>query len=505
MSVLNAIKPLMTSRRRREVLVAVTAAYMLVQLSSMPVALSLPTLATEFGAGFDDTAWIVTVYLLMLGSFVLLGARMGDRFGHERVFALGIVASLVGSLLIAVSNDLWQIVMWRGLTGFGSAMIMGNANAILAATYPAEMRGRAFAMPIVGARFATLLGMFLFAAFLQFFTWRLVFVTFLPMGLIAAAAAIPMIRSSKPPSPEEREAAAPGGIDWIGAFLLVATAAVLVLSGSHLHAGEESFTSQDGLTYHLPMHGFFLVLLLAFVVVEWRFARSPIVELRHFKEKYFSMSLISNTTFHFSMLATMTLVPILVEEGFNQEPIVVPFVLLPNQVMGVFVSMAAGWVYDRYNPKLLRPGAMLMIAGGFLFLGLFARSVKLWMIPILMLPISIGSSIFNPINNATVMSALPLRHRGIASGMLETTREMGHAFGGTVSATALAMVLPAGIAHLTSEQASPHYFEGFVFSCLLVVFVMVAGGAVAYFHKAARAEPPAVQPRPSYESAGADA
>ena len=77
------------------------------------------------------------------------------------------------------------------------------------------------------------------------------------------------------------------------------------------------------------------------------------------------------------------------------------------------------------TPKFLRPSAMLMIAGGFLFWALFARSVKLWMIPILMLPISIGSSIFNPINNATVMSALPLRHRGIASGMLETTREMG--------------------------------------------------------------------------------
>ena len=484
-------------------LVAVTAAYMLVQLSSMPVALSLPTLADEFGTGIDDTAWIVTVYLLMLGSFVLLGARMGDRFGHERVFALGIVASLVGSVFIALSSELWQIVAWRGLTGFGSAMIMGNANAILAVTYPQELRGRAFAMPIVGARFATLLGMFLFAAFLQFFTWRLVFLTFLPMGIIAATAAIPMIRSSRAPTPEEREAAAPGGIDWIGGILLVATGSVLIMSGSHLHGGEESFTSPDGLSYHLPMHGFFLALLAAFILVEWKFAKSPIVELRHFKEKYFSMALVSNTTFHFSMLATMTLVPILVEEGFNQEPIVVPFVLLPNQVMGVFVSMAAGWIYDRYNPKLLRPGAMLMIAGGFLILGLFARDVPLWMLPVLLLPISVGSSIFNPINNATVMSSLPLRHRGIASGMLETTREMGHAFGGTVSATALAMVLPAGIAHLTSEQASVHYFEGFVFACLLVVFIMVAGGALAYFHKTARedAPPPPQKPRPSYEGA----
>ncbi len=494
------IKPLLASRRRREVMVAVTSAYMLVQLSSMPIALSLPTLADVFDTGIDDTAWIVTVYLLTLGSFVLLGARMGDRFGHERVFVLGIAASCVGSLMIAVSTELWQIVLWRGLNGFGSAMIMGNANAILAATYSPEERGRAFAVPIVGARFATLCGLFLFASFLQFFSWRLIFLTFLPMGLIAIAAAIPMVRHSKAPSREERAAAAPGGIDWLGAVLLVATAAVLVLSGSHLHAGEESFTSSDGLSYHLPMHGFFLVLLAAFIVVEWRIAKAPIVELRHFKEKYFSMSLVSNTTFHFSMLATMTLVPILVEEGFNQEPWVVPFVLLPNQVIGIFMSMFAGWVHDKYNPKLLRPGAMLLIAAGFLALGLFAGNLPLWWLPILMMPISVGSSMFNPINNAIVMSSLPLQHRGIASGMLETTREIGHALGGTVSATALAMVLPAGIAHLTDAQASSYYFDGFVFACLLVVFVLIAGGALAYFHRAnpLATTPPPSRPQPSY-------
>ena len=128
-------------------MLAITAAYMLVQLSSLPVALSLPSLATYFGTSIGDAAWVIVVYLLMLGSTVLLAARVGDRYGHSRVFFVGILASTLGSSLIALSQELWQIVLWRALTGLGSALIMGNANAILAATFPPEQRGRAFRDP----------------------------------------------------------------------------------------------------------------------------------------------------------------------------------------------------------------------------------------------------------------------------------------------------------------------------------------------------------------------
>ena len=97
---------MLVTRQRREVLLAVTAAYMLVQLSSMPVALSLPTLAEYFDTGIDEAAWVVIVYLLMLGSAVLLAARLGDRYGHNRVFFIGIVASTIGSGLTALSQEL---------------------------------------------------------------------------------------------------------------------------------------------------------------------------------------------------------------------------------------------------------------------------------------------------------------------------------------------------------------------------------------------------------------
>ncbi|MDE2687261.1 MAG: MFS transporter [Chloroflexota bacterium] len=495
---LGALAPLLSTPQRRAVLIALSSAYMLVQLSSLPVALSLPTLAEHFNRGVDDAAWMVVLYLLTLGAFVMLGARLGDRYGHARVFFIGLVLSTIGSILIALSTSLLQVIIWRGLTGLGSALIMGNANAILAAAFPQEERGRAFSVPIVGARFGTLVGLALFALFLQYLSWRLVFLTFVPMGILAIAVSRPMLMMLKD---EPRVNLNP--VDIPGGLMLVATSVVFLLAGAHLHGGEESYTSDQGILYHGGMYVLAIALLGVFILIERRM-KNPLVDIQHFRHKYFSLSLVSNVTFHFSMLATMTLVPIIVELGYNKSPIWVPLVLLPNQIIGLFMTFAAGWIYDKYQPKLLRPAAMVSIAAGFLLLGIFiggvtvggasigglyipaldiGGGVPIWYIPLLMIPISFGTAFFNPVNNAMIMSSLPMSERGFASGMLETTRELGHALGSTVSATALAMVLPVGIALLSPEQVGPFYLEGFQTAAMLVVMTMLTGGIIAFFHK----------------------
>ena len=472
------LRPLVSTPRKRSVLLGLSAAYMLVQISSLPIALSLPSLADYFDTGLDDAAWIIIAYLVMVGSLVLLAARLGDRFGHINVFFAGMVVAFVASAPMALSQELWQLVVWRGLTGVGAALIMGNANAVLAATFSPDQRGRAFSIPIIGARFGTLIGLALFAVFLHFFSWRLVFAAYVPIGLVAMIVTLPMLKYRERGLTRENS----GGVDWPGGLLLASAAIALVLSGTHVHGGDESFTSDEGLQYHLPMHGLFLVLLALFVFVETRVS-NPVVAMTHFRQKYFSMSLASNVTYHFSMVATMTLVPIVVEEGFGMSPLYVPIVLLPSQALGLFVPVIAGWIYDRYQPRMLRPITMTLIAGGFLVLGLSTPHVSFWMLPLLMLPISIGTNMFNPINNATVMNSLPLEHRGVASGMLETTREMGHALGATAAASALALVLPAGIELLSGEAAEPFYIQGFRGASLMVVFTLMAGASFAYFHK----------------------
>ena len=326
---------------------------------------------------------------------------------------------------------------------------------------------------------AHLTGLAIFAVMLQYAGWRPVFLTFVPLGLAALALSFPLLSQSRETaSSQPREDAARGGIDWLGGGLLAAGAIVLILSGSHLHGGEESFISSDGLTYHLPMHLGALVIFGAFVLVE-RVVANPVVDLRHFRSGMFSRSLATNVTYHASMLATFTLVPILVEEGFGRGPLWVTVVLLPSQTLGLFMPLIAGWIYDRYRPGWLRPTVMASIAAGFLVLGLTAPYVGFWALPLLMLPIAFGTNMFNPINNATIMNSLPTRHRGAASGMLETTRELGHAIGATAAAAVLTLALPAALSLLSDAEIRSAYLGGFRTATLMVVLLLLFGAALA--------------------------
>lgn len=478
LTLLGVLSPLVATRQRREVLTALTVAYMLVQLSSLPVALSLPTIAEHFEVGIDDATWIVIVYLMVLGSLVLLAARLGDLYGHVRMFFLGIVVATLGAGLLTVAGELWHLVIIRGVAGVGSAMIMGNANAILAVTFPPSERGRAFAIPTIGARIGTLMGLVVFGAFLHFIGWRPVFGIFVPLGVLAMVVSVPILRHPLP-----SDLAAEGrSIDWTGAVLLVVTVGMFMLAGAHLHGGEESFVSSDGLLYHVPMYLLTVLMLGVFVLVERRIS-SPIVDMQHLRNPAFTFSLGTNVTFHASMLGTMTLVPILVEEGFGMSPIWVIVALLPSQALGLFMPLIAGWIYDRYHPKFLRLWLLLLIAAGFFVLSLSGRGLSFWTLPLLMLPISIGSNMFNPVNNATIMNSLPLEHRGMASGMLETTRELGHALGATAAAAVLTLALPTGIGLVSQASAQAYFSEGFRLATLAVVGVLLFGAVLAYFQQ----------------------
>lgn len=459
-------------------MIGLASSQMLVQLSSMPIAMTIPSVARDFDIEVSKAAWMVIVRLLMLGSTVFLSARLGEKYGHARVYFIGIIVLSVASVLAATSFDFNQLILWSGLVGVGGALITANSNAILAMVFDDKERGRAFSVPVVSARMGSLLGLVVFGIFLQFLNWRFVFLTSLLVGLLAVKNSYPLLKYQ---AAQLTGSARNISINYVGAILMVVTLATFVLSGLHIHGGEETFTSEEAISYHVPMHILFLSLLALFIVVQHR-TKEPFLDFRYFKYKYFSTALYTNTTFHLSMLAVVTLIPIVVENGLGKAPIFVTLVLLPNQILGLFLPTFAGWWYDRYNPRWLRPGALMGIALGFLLVGAFASTVSWWGIPLLLLPTYIGSNLFNTANNAVVMNTLP-ESRTFASGMLETTRQMGHTIGTTISATVLGLALPFAIDLLPVAESQLAYRDGFRFSALAVVLIMMSGSFVAAFQR----------------------
>ncbi|MFQ6026361.1 MAG: MFS transporter [Dehalococcoidia bacterium] len=466
------------SKERKETLFALAFAQLLVQLTFLPVTLTIPSVANHFGVDVDDASWSVIMRLLALGATVFLAARLGEKFGYVRMFFLGIVVMTLASLLAATSQTLIQLIMWSGLGGFGGALVTANSNAIITLVFEPNERGQAFSVPVTGSRIGTLVGLGLFGLFLEFLSWRLVFVTSMAVGVLSIGFAYTLIKYQAQQSIEQRRNTS---IDYFGAALLIAVLVAFILSGSHIHEGTESFTSPEALSYHIPMNILTVALVSLFLVLQSR-TREPFLDFRYFKRKYFSMALFSHSTFHLSMLTIFTLVPIVVEDGLGYGPIVATMILLPHQSLGLFIPPIAGWIYDRYSPRWMGPLSLFMVALGVALLGIFAAAVPIWGIPLLLLPASIGTSMFIAPYNALVMNTLP-ENRSFASGMLETTRQMGHTVGSTIAATILGLSLPAAIELMTSTEAQSYYQQGVQIAALSVVWIIVAGGVVALFQR----------------------
>ena len=442
------------------------------------MALSVPSMAEDFNIDVSQAAWTVIARLLVLGSTVFFFARLGSKIGHVRVYFLGAGLMAVGSALAVTSADIYQAVLWSGFVGIGASMIPSNSNPILVLVFGDTERGRAYSVPIIAARIGTLLGMVLFGVFLQFFSWRLVFLTSVPVGLYAMWMAKPLLKYE---ILQAGKAAKDIVVGAPSALLMMATLAVFIMSGLHVHEGDESFVSPEALEYHLPMHGLFLAMAALFIFVQ-RASSQPFLNFGYFKKKQFSMALFSDHTFHMSMMAVVTLVPILVENGLGYDPIVASWVLIPGQCLGIFLPLIAGYYFDKSKPRWIRPGGLLAIASGFVMLSLFSGQVPIWVLPILLIPAFIGTHTFNAPSNAMIMNSLP-EDRSFASGVMETSRQMGHTIGATIAATMLGLALPASISFMTDAQAEPFYRTGFQYAATAVIFTIMAGALVAAFQE----------------------
>ena len=292
LNVVRGFRELGGSKQRKETLFALAFANLLVQLTFLPVTLTIPSVATHFGVDVDDAAWTIIMRLLVLGATVFLAARLGERYGHVRMFFLGIVVMTLASGLAATAQTLTQLIMWSGLGGFGGALVIANSNAIITLVFEANERGRAFSVPVTGSRIGTLIGLGLFGLFLEFYTWRLVFVSSMFVGVLAIWFAYRLVKYQGQQSLEQRRKVT---IDYFGAVLLMAVLVAFILGGSHIHEGAESFTSPEAINYHLPINVLTVALVGLFLVVQSR-AKQPFLDFRYFRQKYFSMALFSNTT-----------------------------------------------------------------------------------------------------------------------------------------------------------------------------------------------------------------
>jgi DHA2 family multidrug resistance protein-like MFS transporter len=413
------------------VLAVVSCGYLLASWAMNPVSAILPTITADLGIDVTRAGWLMNAYFVLLVSFVLIAGRLGDAIGHGTVFRTGCLVFAAGSLLAALLGDFNALIVARGVQGLGSAMIFGTSLAIIATVYGGPRLAWAIGILTVSAGVSALAGTWISTTLVQYSSWHFSFLVpaLIGLGIAAFGSGLPSVRRML-----LRD------IDWLGGALLLGALGFLLLGLNHLHEGPETF--EAGAPYHLGMHLAALGFLTTFVWHQTR-TRRPLIKLSLLSNPRLSTGVVANGIAHSSMLATSLLIPFLLERGQGYSPTETQHLMLVMQLSLIVASLTGGWLYARSGSPALGVLSIGGIAGGLWLLGRIGADLPYAsLFPVVAL-LGAGLGIFTAVNNTAVMASVSGDQRGFASGMVETTRQLGHSLGVSISSGVLQASLAA--------------------------------------------------------------
>ena len=393
----------------------VAAGVFMSTLDASIVNIALPVIMTDFQVALTVIEWVPMVYLLTVSSLLLTCGRLSDIRGRRLVYCGGFIIFSVGSLLCGIADSAGGLIVSRSLQGLGAAMLMACSPALVVDIFPVAERGRALGM--VGMVVATglITGPALGGLILQHFSWRVIFYVNIPIGIGVTLAALRILQRLN-------ETRRPEPMDWRGALLLVVCFSSFVGGLSHLHEWG-ALSGKMGMVALL-----FLAGTAALAWVETRAAyplfAPSLLKIRLFVWPVAGATLLFVSLFFITFLMPFYMVhPLAFSMNRVGATMMIPFVFV------FFFAPVSGTLSDRLGSRMLCTVGMILLTAALLFLSrLSAASTFVDMAWRLALA-GIGIAVFISPNSAAALSAVPPRHRGIASGAVATARNLGMVVG----------------------------------------------------------------------------
>ncbi len=424
------------ARPRHALLLAVCClAQFMVILDVSIVNVALPSIHRSLGFAASDLQWVVNAYTITFAGFLMLSGRAADLFGGRRTFVTGLLVFSLASLIGGTAVDRHVLLGARALQGFGGAIMAASSLAIITSSFAAgPERHRAIglwgAMNGAGGAAGTLLG----GIITQELSWRWVLLINLPIGIVGALVARAVIVDRRREGPV-------GNFDIAGA--LAVTLGLLSLVYGIVNAGTHGWGALVSLGPILVG----LALLATFVLIEGRFASAPLVPLRVFSNRLLRVSNIVVVVLSAALFPMWYFGSLYLQEVLHFGPLDAGLAFLPMALTIMAFATQAGGLVARFGAgPVLTCGLALMAIGLALFgrISVNGSYVSDFLLPGLLASIGIGLSIV-PSTIAATATAAP-GEAGLASGLINTSRQMGGALGLAI----LASVSVLYADHLTS-------------------------------------------------------
>jgi EmrB/QacA subfamily drug resistance transporter len=372
---------------------------------------ALPTLAQAFGASFQDVQWIVLAYLLAITTLIVSVGRFGDLIGRRRLLVGGILLFTAASFLCGVAPALWMLIAARATQGLGAAVMMALTLAFVGETVPKERTGSAMGLLGTTSAVGTALGPSLGGVLIAGFGWRSIFFVTVPLGILALLLA----RHSLPADRPAARAGRPE-FDNVGTVLLGLTLAAYALA---MTMGRGHFGALN------------LGLLLAAVIGAALFIRAertaatPLIRMAMLRDPALRGGLGTSALVSTVVMATLVVGPFYLTRALGLDAALVGVVMSVGPLVAALTAAPAGRVVDRLGALRVTVTGLVGMAAGSILLSLLPVSfgVAGYVAPIIVL--TAGYALFQTANNTAVMADVPPDQRGVISGMLNLSRNLG--------------------------------------------------------------------------------
>src|SRR5437764_1526927 len=439
----------MTERRKLWILILCCVGQFMVILDVSVVNVALPSIRNGLHFSAANLQWVVNAYTLTFAGFLLLGGRACDLLVRRHVFNFGMGLFALASLVGGLAQSQTMLVIARGIQGLGGAVVAPATLSIITSTFT-EGGERNKALGVWGAMGAAggSVGVLLGGILTQLLSWRWILFINVPIGAATALASLRVIAAERPESPERRN------FDLAGA--LSGTAGLIVLTYGIVKTEQYGW----GSTRTLVTLGIAVALLAVFLLIASRFATAPLMPLRIFRSRQLSAANVVVLLLGSSAFSMWYFVSLYLQEVHGFTPIETGVAFLPPAIALAVAAQVAGKRLAKVGAGRLLVLGMGLISIGLIWLGQVSSGGSYWsdvLVPFLIAGVGIGVTFVSV--TVAGMAGVEPREVGLASGLINTSRQIGASLGLAVPAHTATACTASLLGHTTVHSALTNGFD----------------------------------------------